>query len=439
MDSEKALGDIRILDLAGPMGLYCTKLLADLGADVIKIEKPGGDPSRWMGPFFHDDPHPEKSLYWFNLNTNKRSITLNLETVDGRKIFKKLLKTADLLIETFPPGYLEKKGLGYSMMKEINPGLIMTSITPFGQTGPYKNYRAYDIVGVAMGGLMFFGGSPEDPPNQPGASQGYHAAGLSASEASLIALHHKDMTGEGQYIDVSMQESVANCLMWTMPFYDLRKAITTRDGRCVTSPRPFPRISMAWYDLFPCKDGWVVGHGVAGAFSGGLEAWDKLIDWMDSEDMAGDLVEDEWRVLAEQLGDAAYLHTLMVSDPEGFTNMVAKKDHIDRIIGNFLMTKTKLEIYDTVQPWRIPTTVIQTIKDVVKDPQLEARQFFVEVEHPELNATVTYPGMPYRLSETPAKIRRRAPLIGEHNQEIYESELGLSPTELAGFKAGGVI
>ncbi len=439
MGNQTALGDVRVLDLTGPVGLYCTKLLADLGADVIKIEKPGGDPVRSIGPFFNDDFHPEKSLYWFSLNTSKRSITLNLETADGRDIFHKLVKTSDMLIETFPPGYLDEMGLGYSMIKEVNPGLIMTSITPFGQTGPYKHYKAYDIVGAAMGGLMHFGGHPEDPPNQPGASQGYHAASLSAAVASLIALHHRDMTGEGQHIDVSMQESVANCLMWAMPYYDFRRAIITRDGRCVTSPKPFPRITMAWYDLFPCKDGWVVGHGVGGAFSGGLEAWDKLINWMDSENMAGELVEDEWRTIAEQLGNAAYLHSLLLSDPESFANMVKKKDFIDMKIGEFLMTKTKREIYDKVQPWRIPTTPIHTIKDVFEDPQLEARDFFVDIEHPELGVRIRYPGAPYRLSETPSTINRRAPLIGEHNHEIYELELGMSTKDTAKLRQAGVI
>lgn len=439
MGNETALGDIRVLDLAGPIGLYCTKLLADLGADVIKIEKPGGDPTRFIGPFFHDDPHPERSLYWFNLNTNKRSITLNLETVDGRNIFRKLVKTADIMVETFPPGYLEQLGLGYPALREVNPALILTSITPFGLSGPYKDYKACDIVGVAMGGLMFFGGHPEDPPNRPGASQGYHAAALSAAAATLIALYHRDMTGEGQHIDVSMQESVANCLMWAMPYYDLRRGITTRDGRCITQPKPFPRITMAWYDLFPCKDGWVVGHGLAGAFTGGVEAWDNMVAWMDSEGMAGDLKEERWRDVAQKLGDAAFLYILVLTDPDGFAQMVEFKEHIDRVIGDFLLTKTKREIYEKVQPWRVPTTAIHTVKEVVEDPQLNARNFFIDVEHPELGVTIKYPGVPYRLSETPAGIARCAPLIGEHNQEIYEKELGLTKDKVAILKSGGVI
>lgn len=436
---ETALGDIRVLDLAGPIGLYCTRLLADLGADVVKIEKPGGDPARAIGPFFHDEPHPEKSLYWFNLNINKRSITLNLETVGGREILQRLVKSADIMIETFPPGYLDEIGLGYSVLSQINPRLILTSITPFGQTGPYRSYKASDIVGVAMGGLMFFGGQPEDPPNQPGASQGYHSSSLSAAVATMVALYYRDMTGDGQQIDVSMQESVANCLMWAMPFYDLNQWITIRQGLCICQPAQAPRLPMVWYDLFPCKDGWVVGHGIGGAFTGGEEAWDKLVAWMDNEGMAGDLKEERRREIALGLSDAQNLPKLMADGLEGFQRALEERKEIEDTIARFLLTKTKEEIYEKVQPWRVPTTVIHNIKEVVEDPQLNARNFFVDVEHPELGITAKYTGVPYRLSKTPAAIRRRAPLIGEHNLELYEKEMGFSRDELIRLKEQGVI
>jgi len=436
---ETALGDIRVLDLAGPIGLYCTKLLADLGADVIKIERPGGDPARSIGPFFHGEPHPEKSLYWFQFNTNKRSITLNLETADGREILKRLVKSADIMIETSPPGYLDEIGLGPPVLREINPRVILTSITPFGQTGPYRSYKASDIVGVAMGGLMFFGGHPEDPPNQPGASQGYHSSSLSAAVATLVALYHRDMTGEGQLIDVSMQESVANCLMWAMPYYDFNKWITVRQGMCITSPVEALKLPMVWYDLFPCKDGWVAGMGIGGAFSGGPEAWDNLVDWMDSEGMAGDLKRERRREVALGLSDAQNLPKLMADGLEAFQLVLEERKEIEETLARFLLTKTKEEIYEKVQPWRVPTTVIHNIKEVVDDPQLNARNFFVDVEHPELGIAAKYPGVPYRLSQTPAGIRHCAPLIGEHNLEIYEKELGFSGDELALLKEQGVI
>ncbi|HWQ28623.1 MAG TPA: CoA transferase, partial [Dehalococcoidia bacterium] len=150
--ADTALGDVRVIDLAGEIGQYCTKLLADLGADVIKVEPPGGDPVRRLPPFYHDRPGEQTSLYWLNLNTNKRSVTLDLETADGRRLFLKLAATADVVVETFPPGYLDRLGLGYDALTKLKPDIIVTSITGFGQTGPHAHYKAPDIVGVAMGG-----------------------------------------------------------------------------------------------------------------------------------------------------------------------------------------------------------------------------------------------------------------------------------------------
>ena len=184
-----ALGDLRVLDLAGPIGLYCTKQLADLGADVIKIEPPAGDPVREIGPFYHDEVDPENSLYWFHFNTSKKSITLNLESAEGVEIMSRLVKTADVLVETYQPGYMDKLGLGYSALKEINPGLIMTSITPFGQTGPYRDFKASDLIGLAMGGFLFICGWEDEPPTRVGGSQAYNMASINACTATLIAVY----------------------------------------------------------------------------------------------------------------------------------------------------------------------------------------------------------------------------------------------------------
>src|SRR3990170_3305135 len=162
--AEGMLSPYRVLDLTDEKGLLCGKILGDLGADVIKIERPGGDPARRIGPFYHDEPHPEKSLFWFAFNTSKRGITLNIETADGQEIFKRLVQTADFVIETFPPGYLAKLGLGYSDLEKINPGIILVSITPFGQTGPYKDWKGADIVAWATGGDMAPWGEPDRPP-----------------------------------------------------------------------------------------------------------------------------------------------------------------------------------------------------------------------------------------------------------------------------------
>ncbi|MBW2370382.1 MAG: CoA transferase, partial [Deltaproteobacteria bacterium] len=192
MNSDKALSDIRVLDLAGPSGLYCTKLLADLGADVIRIEPPGGDSVRRIGPFYHDDPHPEKSLFHFHFNTNKRSVTLNLETEEGKRLFKKLIKTADIMVETFPPGHLHSMGLGYPVLKKINSSLILVSITGFGQSGPYRDFTSSDLVAMAVSGVLYTMGFPEDPPTTVGASQAFHMASANGAIWALMALFHRD-------------------------------------------------------------------------------------------------------------------------------------------------------------------------------------------------------------------------------------------------------
>ena len=195
--SEGALDGVRVLDAAGPMGVYCGKLLADLGADVIKVEPPGGDPMRSRGPFYHDEAHPEKSLYFYLFNTNKRSVTLDLESADGRSVFRRLVEGADILLETHPPGYLEALGLWFDALASVNPGLIMTSITPYGRTGPYRDYKSSDLVGSAMGGLTNMVGAPGERPAWTLSEIAYHHVNINASSATLIALYHKDLTGEG--------------------------------------------------------------------------------------------------------------------------------------------------------------------------------------------------------------------------------------------------
>jgi crotonobetainyl-CoA:carnitine CoA-transferase CaiB-like acyl-CoA transferase len=207
------LSPYRALDLTDEKGLLCGKILGDLGADVIKIERPGGDRARRTGPFYHDDPHPEKSLFWFALNTSKRGITLNLDSVDGREIFKRLVEKADFVIESFAPGYLDGLGLGYSDLEKINPGVILVSITPFGQTGPYKDWKTADVVAWGMGGEMAPYGDADRPPvHFSHHSQAYLHAGSDGAQGALTALYQRHLTGEGQHIDVSIQESVVQCL-----------------------------------------------------------------------------------------------------------------------------------------------------------------------------------------------------------------------------------
>jgi benzylsuccinate CoA-transferase BbsE subunit len=397
--TSKALGDLRVLDLAGPIGLYCTKQLADLGADVIKIEPPGGDPARAIGPFYHGEPHPEKSLYWFHFNTSKRSITLDIESPDGREILKRLVQKADIMVETFRPGHMDSMGLGYSELKKINPGLILTSITPFGQTGPYKDFKASDLVGLAMGGFLFICGWEDEPPTRVGGSQAYNMASINACTGTLIALYHRDMTGEGQHVDVSMQQCVAHALQWVTQMYDLQNRIMARSGRLGVP-------------LQECEDGWA--NMIA------LFDWDVFASWLDSVGEAADLADEKYKDMDYQIR------------PE-------VRQHITEVTDTFTKAHDKRWICEEGQKRHIIAIPCNNAKDVLENPQLVERSFFVDVEHPELRDTLKYTGAPYRLSETPWTIGRRPPFIGEHNTDIYADELGLAQKELAALKERGVI
>ena len=222
---QSLLAAYRVLDLTDEKGVLCTKLMADFGADVIKIEPPGGDPMRRIGPFYHDEPDPEKSLFWFTFNTSKRSITLDITRREGQEILRQLATTADFVVECFAPGYLDSLGLGYSALSEVNPRLIMTSITPFGQTGPYRDYKASDIVGLAMGGLLYLNGEPGRPPVRVRASQAYAQASVQAAGGTMVAHYYREISGEGQHVDVSMQEAVSNTLDTAQQAWDLQRTV----------------------------------------------------------------------------------------------------------------------------------------------------------------------------------------------------------------------
>jgi crotonobetainyl-CoA:carnitine CoA-transferase CaiB-like acyl-CoA transferase len=426
-ENETLLDDIRVLDLSDEKGVYCAKLMADLGADVLRIEPPGGHPMRNLGPFVNDEPDPQKSLYWFHFNTSKRGITLDLENVDGQELFKRLVKTADVVLETFYPGYLEEIGLGYQVLKDLNPKLILTSVTPFGQTGPYRDFEGSDMVAQAMGGLMFLAGFPEDPPHKLGCSQAYHSASVQAAVGTMVALYTRELTGEGQQVDVSLQESVLIAMETAMQHYDMRKEIRTRTGR---EEAVVPGIGM-----YPCVDGDIFSFVVAGFGAG----WDVIVDWMDSEGMAGDLKDPKWDEIWELVTDFRALIAL-ANDPERLIGLIEQFSQINELLKPFLGGKKKQQIFDEASERRVMMVPVQNAEDLIASPQLEALGFFTDVEHPELGMTIKYPGPPcYHISETPWRISKRAPLIGEHNLEIYEKELGLSREQLNTLKHQGAI
>ncbi len=405
----------RALDLTDEKGFLCGRILGDLGADVIKVEPPGGDPTRNIGPFYHDIPDPEKSLYWFAFNNNKRGITLNLESSDGQEIFKKLVKTADFVIESFSPGYMDRLGLGYATLSEINPRIIMTSITPFGQEGPYKDYKSSDIVMMAMGGLMHLTGDPDRPPVRISFPQAYLHAGAGAAEGTMIAHYYREITGEGQWVDESAQESMSETPLNVTWHWDINKDGFHRMGAFRIGLSMDGALRVIW----ECKDGYVNFAIMGRQF---LAMQKALNQWLESEGIAPDFLKEiDWETFSPLTANQAEL------------------DQISESVAKLFLKHTKAELYEEAIKRRILFCPVTTIADVLQDPQLSVRDFWQEVEHPELGTTITYPGGFVKLSESPCRIWCRAPLIGEHNREIYGNELGFSEDELILLKQTGII
>jgi len=422
---DSALGDIRVLDLAGEIGQYCTKLLADLGADVIKIEPPGGDPVRALPPHYHK--HPEMSLYWLNLNTSKRSITLDIENPEGRAVFEKLVTTADVVVESFDPGHLDSLGLGYEALVSLKPNIILTSITGFGQTGPHAHYKAPDIVGVAMGGVMTLAGEPTDPPNVLPWRQGYISASIIGACGALTALYNRDVSGEGQHVDVSMQEALSLAQETAMQNWDMIQVLRGRTGSKGVIPVDVPGIG-----VYECSDGHVFGYlGTPGG-----APWSTMLEWMEEEGEAEDLTDDANREFIAGL-NLRFL-TGMFADPATLGPKIQTMAHIAGILRKFTARRSKWDMYQEGQRRRLLWGIVSTPDDLAKNPQLQSRHWLTDVQHPETGDTLSYPGRPYYLSETPWHIYRRPPLVGEHNSEVY-GELGVTEDEWKRLQSAGAV
>jgi crotonobetainyl-CoA:carnitine CoA-transferase CaiB-like acyl-CoA transferase len=394
---DMALGGVRVLDLTEDRGLYAGKLLADLGADVIKVEEPEGSKARQIGPFKGDVPSLESSLYFANFNTNKRGITLNLDSSAGKDIFKQLATRADVVIEDFEPGVME--GLDYPSLRELNRRLIVASVTGFGRDGPYSRYKAPDIVSFAMGGIMYISGDPEEAPVVAPCEQAYHSASIIAVFGILAALYQRLSTGEGQLVEVSTHEVMAAINEELIMRYSLTFEIEGRYGsQHTTAPAR----------IYPCKDGYV--HIVV-------------------------LRPGHWRSFLELLGNPEALMDEAWYDGR-FRRL--NVDIIDPIITEFTMKHTKTEITNLCQASHIPCTPVNTPADLSHDAHVKERAFITGIEHPVIGRHL-YLGPPYKLSETPCQIRRPAPLLGQHNREVYCEELGYPDEELAKFKAEGII
>ena len=405
----------RVLDLTDEKGFLCGKILADLGADVIKIEKPGGNGSGRIGPFWRDIPDPEKSLYWFSYNTNKRGITLDIETADGQEILKKLVQRADFVVESFPPGYMDQMGLGYEALLEINRGIVVASITPFGQKGPYGDFKASDIIIMGMSGMLYLTGDADRAPVNISIPQSHLLAGADAAVGAMIAYYHRERTGIGQHIDVSMQQSVAWFLANTIPYWEMSRTNLTRAGvlRSMNARDTLQR------QVWPCKDGYVFFFILGGLT--GAKTSRELITWMEEEGM----------------GDE-YMRNL---DWESFDMGTVTQDVLDRIakpIGEFFLSRTRKEILEAAIKRNISICSLSSMEDLVNDRNLKERNFWTEIDHPELGIKIPYPLQFAEMSETSIATRFRAPLIGEHNSEVY-GEIGLSSQDLILLKQAGVI
>lgn len=394
------LHGIRVLDLAGPSGLLCTKLLADAGADVIKVEPPGGDRARHRPPFQGDVSDPERSLYFLHFNANKRGVTLDLQIADGQMLFRRLVEQADVVVETFPPGHMEALGLGYEELRRVNPGLVQTSISHFGQTGPYRDYQGNDTVCFALGGLMGQSGEPDAPPLIAPGELAYSLASSFAAQGTAVALFHRAFSGQGQYVEVSVHEAAVNIAGYAVPVFS------------ATGRKPFRQ---SWrtrlfdlHDVYPCSDGYVRMFVVP------KRHWQALLDWIGRPpELTSALFDDEhmrWE----------------------------NSELVDPYVEQLCRKQTKDQLFAEGQKRHIPTTPVNTPGEFANDPHVGERDLFVSTEHPVVGP-YRQMGPIHKYSETPGTVFRSAPTIGQHNAEVYSGELGVTTDELTDLKAAGAI
>lgn len=413
---DHPLPPYKVLDLSDEKGYLCGRILADMGADVIKIEPPGGDTGRLSGPFYQDKPDAQKSLHWFAYNANKRGITLNIETAEGQSIFRRLVRKSDVVIESFVPGYLDRLGLSYSRLNKELPSIIMTSITPFGQDSEWRHFKASDLVGAAIGGMMYITGDPNREPLRVGAPQSYLHASAEAAVGTLIALYHREVTGEGQYIDCSMYASWVSSTANIIPFWELNKKMIRREGVYRSSNAPRAKIRQMWQ----CKDGYICFAIMGGAW--GAKTNRALCDWMEElGEGDGFLKQFDW----ESLDFATVTQEL--------------QNKLEAPFERFFANRAKKELFEKAVELNMQIGPISTFEDLLSNSNLKARGYWQEVEHPELGRSITYPGAFVQFSQMGTRPIQRAPLIGENNKEIYRAELGISEKELATLSERGII
>ena len=405
--TPRALEGIRVLELGGELSNYCGKLFAELGAEVVLVEPPGGSDLRFQPPYADDQQGIERSLPFFYRNTSKRSIVIDLEVPSGAEVFRRLAGSVDLVLEDRSPGYLASLGLGADELIAQHPSLVVTSVTPFGQEGPYANFAHADIVCLAFGGMLWMGGYDDGPPVRAVGDQAYMAGSLFAAVAAMIALTHAELRGEGQHVDVSVQEAVAMGLENAAQYFDLEGHIRRRYGG---------RQREAGFGVFPCADGHVflLASGI-----GGNRFWANMVAWLRHEGVAGAeiLERDGW-------GDSAF----MASDEA--------KEAFEDIFSRFAADRTKQELYHDSQQWRVPLGPVNQPSDVLASAQLADRGYFAEVE--AFGRTIRVPGAPYKLSETPWELTGPAPGLGQHTDAVL-GEAGFDTAEIEILRRTGAV
>jgi crotonobetainyl-CoA:carnitine CoA-transferase CaiB-like acyl-CoA transferase len=389
--SHTALGKFRILDISnGIAGAYCTKLFADYGADVIKIEPPDtGDLTRQMAPFFKDDPHIEKSLVFFYLNCNKRSVTIDLQTTEGRELFLGLIAQSDGLICDNSHGYLEKLDLGYETLQKINQQLVLTTITPFGDSGPYRNYLGSDLLYYAMSGMMYTSGAYSREPLKHGHPQSYYMGGITAAYSTLAALFSRNFTGVGQHVDLSVQECVAAHHYDSAARYSYTGTVERRSPKVESGSTKGTRFE----GIVKAKDGYVSPTMQKGRPTAPYSEYAALLGLSDTD------------------------------DPRFATRQTISehRQELDEIVLPELENWGKMDYYNTFMNEGFVAGVVQTPEDLLDCPQLDERAFYSEIEHP-IMGLIKIPGEIFRLPNCPWRLRTPAPMLGQHTEEIL-SEL----------------
>ncbi len=387
-----ALEGVKVLDITGEVGLYTAKLFIGLGADVIYVEPIDGSPVREMGPFHKDRPDREGGLQFLYYNAGKRAIALDVNRPKGREIFLKLCGWADLLLESFSPGYLDKLDLSHRKLNEVNTKLVHTAITPFGSTGPYRDYPTSDMVSAALGGFLYLGGTGNRKSVRAPDNQSYRMAEAHAAVGSIAALFHAGNTGEGQFVDISIQESVATALENAIQYQDLEGVC--RRGHSMEE-------AGVGFGLVPCKDGYVC---VAAVAWGNSHMWDTFVNWMkDIRAEGAELLEGEkWYSPEYRRTDEAF-------------------EIYERVVGEYMKKHDMASLYEDGQEHRVAITPVADGKSLWANPHFHERGFWESVYHENLDGDIIFPGAPYRLGECRWQVGEVAPTLGQHTREILEN------------------